>query len=186
MRGAVAQLRGLKGPAIARRRRALNRRFGRASPFVWPRRTAPFGLAIACALVFSGVFVGGLALPDMPGPIQIAPAKPITASVAVIDGDTVRLPDGDRVRISNIDTPETPPRSRCAEETRLARAATANLAAMVATARDVRLVPDRDRERDVHGRLLGRLVIDGVDVGEAQIAAGLARRWSGRRERWCD
>jgi endonuclease YncB( thermonuclease family) len=148
----------------------------------------------SCALVFVGVFAAGLALPALPalsdlralpGPILSVPGRPILEAITVVDGDTVRLSGGEKIRISNIDTPETPPRSSCPEEARLAQAATTNLRSMVAGARDVRFVPDGDRERDVYGRLLGRVVINGVDVGEAQIAAGLAQRWQGHRAWWC-
>lgn len=148
-------------------------------------------LVVSCALVFASVFAAGLVLPalpsltELPGQILKPPGRPIEAAITVVDGDTVRLSSGEKIRISNIDTPETPPRSRCAEEARLAQAATANLRRMVAGAKDVRFVPDWDRERDSYGRLLGRVVIDGADVGEAQIAAGLAQRWRGRRAWWC-
>lgn len=151
-------------------------------------------LAVSCALVFAGVFAAGLALPALPAisdlralprPVLSVPGRPILEAIVVVDGDTVRLSSGEKIRISNVDTPETPPRSSCPEEARLAQAATTNLRNMVAGARDVRFVPNWDRERDVYGRLLGRVVIDGVDVGEAQIAAGLAKRWQGHRAWWC-
>jgi len=194
MRSGEVQLRRLEGPGSARRQRALKRRFSRSSNGATPRRTGPLSLAVSCALVFASVFAAGLALPvlpalpalpALPGPFPSAPGGPILEAIAVVDGDTVRLSSGEKIRISNIDTPETPPRSSCSEEARLAQAATANLRSMVAGARDVRFVPDWDRERDVYGRLLGRVVIDGVDVGEAQIAAGLAQRWEGHRAWWC-
>ena len=188
MRSGEAQLRGLEGTGSARRQRVLKRWFGHSSNSAPPRRTGPMSLAAACALVFVGVFAAGLALPALPalpGQSLNAPGRPILEAITVVDGDTVRLSSGEKIRISNIDTPETPPRSSCPEEARLAQAATANLRGMVAGARDVRFVPDWDRERDVYGRLLGRVVIDGVDVGEAQIAAGLAQRWEGHRAWWC-
>lgn len=188
MRHGEVQLRGLEGPGSARRRPALKRRFSRSSNGATPGRTGPLSLAVSCALVFAGVFAAGLALPALPalpGPILSAPGRPILEAITVVDGDTVRLSSGEKIRISNIDTPETQPRSRCPEEARLAQAATANLRGMVAGARDVRFVPDWGREHDVYGRLLGRVIIDGVDVGEAQVAAGLAQRWKGHRAWWC-
>lgn len=194
MRTGEVPLRRLEGPGSARRQRALKRRFSLSSNGSRPRRTGPVSLAVSCALVFVGVFAAGLALPALPalpdlpalpGPILSVPGRPILAAITVVDGDTVRLSSGEKIRISNIDTPETPPRSSCSEEARLAQAATANLRSMVSGARDVRFIPDWDRERDVYGRLLGRVVINGVDVGEAQIAAGLAQRWQGHRAWWC-
>lgn len=194
MRSGEIQLRRLEDPGSARRQRALKRRFRRSSHSAPPRRTGPLSLAVSCALVFVGVFAAGLALPALPalpdlpalpGPILSVSGRPILEAIAVVDGDTVRLSSGEKIRISNIDTPETPPRSSCPEEARLAQAATTNLRSMVAGARDVRFVPDWDRERDAYGRLLGRVVIDGADVGEAQIAAGLAQPWQGHRAWWC-
>jgi len=194
MRSGEVQLSGLESPGSARRQRVLKRWFSHSSNSDTPRRTGPLSLVVSCALVFVGVFAAGLALPALPalpdlralpGPVLSVPGRPILEAITVVDGDTVRLSGGEKIRISNIDTPETPPRSSCSEEARLAQAATANLRSMVARARDVRFVPDWDRERDVYGRLLGRVVIDGVDVGEAQIAAGLAQRWQGHRAWWC-
>jgi micrococcal nuclease len=39
--------------------------------------------------------------------------------------------------------------------------------------------------RDRYGRTLARVAVGGADLGEALIAAGLARRWDGRRRPWC-
>jgi len=50
----------------------------------------------------------------------------------VVDGDTFRL-DGERIRIADIDTPETHP-PRCAEEARLGEAATQRLRALLSGA----------------------------------------------------
>jgi endonuclease YncB( thermonuclease family) len=42
-----------------------------------------------------------------------------------------------------------------------------------------------DRDRDVYGRLLRDVQVDGADVGEAMVSAGVAREWVGHREPWC-
>jgi endonuclease YncB( thermonuclease family) len=57
---------------------------------------------------------------------------------------------------------------------------------MVAGAGDMAFISDQSRTRDVYGRLLGRIEVDGVDVGQAQIAAGLAQAWTGAKGWWCD
>jgi len=42
-----------------------------------------------------------------------------------------------------------------------------------------------DRDRDVYGRLLRNVSVNGRDVGEALIADGLARAYAGGRRSWC-
>jgi micrococcal nuclease len=156
------------------------------------RRRGPALLALAAAnlAVFGAVVVIGLGgvpalKPAEPETLPVHPAQVIIHNVTVIDGDTIRIEGGDRIRIANIDTPETGPRAKCAQEAELARQATANLKQMAARARHAAFIPDPDRARDRYGRLLGRLELDGVDVGEAQIARGLAQPWRGRRAAWC-
>jgi endonuclease YncB( thermonuclease family) len=41
------------------------------------------------------------------------------------------------------------------------------------------------RDKDPNGRLLRNLAVDGKDVGQALIAAGLARRYGGGKRSWC-
>jgi endonuclease YncB( thermonuclease family) len=41
------------------------------------------------------------------------------------------------------------------------------------------------RQRDRFGRVLARVVFQDKDMGEMLVAAGVARRWTGRRESWC-
>jgi endonuclease YncB( thermonuclease family) len=56
---------------------------------------------------------------------------------------------------------------------------------MMAGAYEVTFTPNYGRERDLYGRLLGRVAVDGVDVGRAQIEAGLAAPWRGHNAEWC-
>lgn len=99
------------------------------------------------------------------------------ADVSVIDGDTFRL-GSETVRIENIDAPEL--RCRCPEECRLATVARDRLAELLTAE------PRLDRTgRDRFGRTLARVWVDGRDIGEALVREGLARRWEGRRRRWC-
>ena len=85
--------------------------------------------------------------------------------VSVVDGDTVRLDDGERVRLLGIDTPER------GEE--LYVEAGDYLRAMVKN-RKVRLEFDRTR-RDPYKRLLSHLWIGDTLVNEHMLTSGLAR-----------
>ena len=86
---------------------------------------------------------------------------------SVIDGDTVELADGRRVRYLGIDTPESG--EYYAEE---------------ATARNKELVEGKtvelqrgDRDQDEYGRLLRYVYVDGVFVNAELIAGGYAKAY---------
>lgn len=97
----------------------------------------------------------------------------------------VRVPDGDTftatIRLQNVDAPEI--RGRCAEESALAARSRDFAAAWIA--RNAARLTIRSGRVDRYGRLIARVEADGEDLGEALIAAGLARPWRGRREDWC-
>ena len=42
-----------------------------------------------------------------------------------------------------------------------------------------------ERDRDVYGRLLRNVAVNGADVGEAMVSAGVAREYGGGRRSWC-
>ena len=84
--------------------------------------------------------------------------------VEVIDGDTVDLGNGERVRLVGIDTPE---RGECGYE----KAADA-LGALV-LGRQVELVAS-DEDRDQYDRLLRYVDVNGVDAGHSLLRRGLA------------
>jgi endonuclease YncB( thermonuclease family) len=89
-----------------------------------------------------------------------------TAMVSrAIDGDTLELADGRRVRLVGIDTPE---RDECGWA-----AAGAELARMVDGAA-VQLVSVPNKDTDRYGRLLRYIDVDGRDAGMELIRAGLA------------
>jgi endonuclease YncB( thermonuclease family) len=101
------------------------------------------------------------------------------------DGDTCRLerailPGRDRVRLANADTPEI--EGQCQEEidrAMMARDYTRALAGKVVALSAIE--PDKYRRR-----IDAYVSIDGRDLGEALIAAGLARPYSGgHRAGWC-
>jgi micrococcal nuclease len=99
----------------------------------------------------------------------------------VVDGDTFWM-GGEKIRIADIDAPETHP-SRCAEEARLGRAATDRLQVLLNSG-PVELA-STDRDTDRYGRKLRIVMQDGRSVGVALVDEGLARRWDGRRRPWC-
>jgi micrococcal nuclease len=100
----------------------------------------------------------------------------------VVDGDTFWM-GGVKIRIADIDTPETHP-ARCAREAELGEAATRRLRELL-NAGAVSLI-SIDRDADRYGRKLRRVAVDGRGVGDMLIAEGLARPYAGGfRNGWC-
>ena len=100
----------------------------------------------------------------------------------VVDGDTFRM-GGVKIRIADIDTPETHP-ARCPREAELGEAATRRLQSLLNSGA-VSLAPI-DRDTDRYGRKLRRVSVDGRGVGGTLIAEGFARAYEGgRRQGWC-
>ena len=140
---------------------------------------------LAFVTVWSSNF--GLPIPNAFRPHS----APVTASFGycysgggtncVVDGDTFWI-GGEKVRIADIDAPETHP-PRCAYEAQLGNQATEKLHALLNSGAVTMTAIDRDR--DVYGRLLRNVSVNGADVGEAMVSAGVAREWVGRREPWC-
>ena len=125
---------------------------------------------------------------------QAAPSHmdgPVTAKVIdVIDGDTVRVRVTvwlgqsleTLVRIKGIDTPEK--RSQCDHEKQQADKARQRLSSLIGD-RNIILY-------DIHaGKYAGRVLaavrtLDGQDIAENMLAAGLARPYHGKkRHSWC-
>lgn len=100
----------------------------------------------------------------------------------VVDGDTFWI-DGEKIRIADIDTPETHP-ARCAEEARLGNAATDRLQVLL-NAGAFELQPiNRDTNR--FGRKLRIVMRNGQSLGGVLVSEGLARNYEGgRRDGWC-
>jgi hypothetical protein len=90
----------------------------------------------------------------------------VTISIArVVDGDTVDLSTGERVRLIGIDTPET---GQCGY-----REATDRLVALV-TGQPVTLEAGTRDNLDKYGRLLRYVLVNGVDSGGVLVSEGLA------------
>ena len=131
--------------------------------------------------LLGGVLLGLAAAQFWPEQAALAdPAIPQSVELRVIDGDTFVL-RGERIRIADIDTPETHP-PRCAYEAELGARATQRLRQLLARPFELRSI---DRDTDRYGRKLRIVVQNGRSVGDRLVAEGLARTWEGRRRPWC-
>jgi endonuclease YncB( thermonuclease family) len=102
---------------------------------------------------------------DAAAPAVVAPPKPKTYKVAsVTDGDTLRLANGEAVRLVGMDAPEM---GQCGSER-----ATALLTQLVDRQRVTLAAPVDDRDR--YGRLLRYVNIGTMDAGLRLIKSGLA------------
>ncbi|URW77097.1 thermonuclease family protein [Sphingomonas donggukensis] len=111
-------------------------------------------------------------------------APPLTGRVVwVTDGDTVRLESGERVRIADIDAPETRAgQAHCraeivrgARSTRIARALLDNRYVSI------------ERVGISYGRTVARLRLNGADVATLLVSQDVARWWRRGKPKpiWC-
>lgn len=114
----------------------------------------------------------------------LLPTFVLAAQEYAIDGDTIVI-DGEHIRIANIDAPEIH-HAKCDAEQRLGQVAKRRMEALLADGPPEITRGDNGRMKDKYGRSLGRVAVNGKDLGEIMIAEGLARRWDGRRHPWCD
>ena len=129
--------------------------------------------------------------PAPAGDSQASAARTIRASFGfchsgggtncVVDGDTLWL-GGQRIRVADIDAPETH-EPRCAEEAALGNRATRRLRQLL-NGGAVSLEPI-DRDEDRFGRKLRVVLVDGRSVGDTLVGEGLARAYEGGRRPWC-
>jgi endonuclease YncB( thermonuclease family) len=118
-----------------------------------------------------------------PAATRAAAVTVAPGAVRVIDGDTFAW-HGMRVRIADIDAPETHP-PRCAYEADLGARATARMRALLAAGPfELHPIPD-GRDTDRYGRKLRIVTRGGRSLGDQLVGEGLARTWTGRREPWC-
>lgn len=155
----------------------------------------------AIFLALAAPVLGALVLGGAPGWLGASErlAGPLPAwVVSVIDGDTLEVRVhiwlgqelNTRVRLAGIDAPEL--RGNCDREKDLARRARAYLLARLLPA-EAEVGSGEIRLREVRygkyaGRVLARVeTLDGTDLGQGLIAAGLARPYDGRRRAsWCE
>ena len=105
-------------------------------------------------------------------------AKRVTC---IVDGDTIWL-GGTKIRLADIDTPETV-RPACPRERAMGQRATRRMQALL---NDGPITLRRDgRDEDRWGRKLRIVERDGSSLGEVLVGEGLARRWGEPRVDWC-
>ena len=155
---------------------------------VRPRKKAPRSPVLLASLAIIGI-AGGLASLSMPDGAKARDDISRTFTLChtgggtncVVDGDTIWL-DGQKIRVADIDAPETHP-PRCPAEAALGERATRRLHQLVNAG--PLTVATLDRDSDRYGRKLRVLTRDGQSLGDVLVREGLARTWSGRREPWC-
>lgn len=101
----------------------------------------------------------------------------------VIDGDTFHF-RGQRIRVADIDTPETH-NAKCSYEAKLGAKATDRFKELL-NAGPFSLVTSGHRDTDRYGRKLRLVIRDGQSIGAVLVSEGLARQWTGRRLPWCN
>lgn len=131
------------------------------------RRSGPVWLILVLVALaaFETLRRGGLDQPVDPG----APEQTYFVE-RVVDGDTLLLESGERVRLLGVDTPETVKPNHPIE--RLGREASSFTERLVEGKR-VRLGFDKER-RDRYGRLLAYVYADGLFLNEELLRAGLS------------
>lgn len=170
--------------------RAYRRR--RPPPLSPPRRSLAAYRPLWLAAVLVGLIVG--TNPSWwpgapPPPASVAGGQAVRFGLCVwgggtncvVDGDTFYL-DGAKIRIAGIDAPETHD-YRCASEKALGDQSTARLHALLQGG--PLTLTSIDRDRDVYGRLLRNVAVNGADVGDTLVAEGLARPYGNGRRSWC-
>lgn len=130
-------------------------------------------------------------IPKLARPAPVAGSAPASARFGlchggggtncVVDGDTFYT-GGVKIRIADIDTPETHP-PRCADEARLGEAATHRMAALLNAGPFTMAAIDRDEDR--YGRKLRVVMRDWESLGDTLVEEGLARPYAGGRRAWC-
>ncbi|WP_246218649.1 thermonuclease family protein [Parasphingorhabdus halotolerans] len=100
----------------------------------------------------------------------------------VVDGDTFWL-NGEKIRLADIDTPETF-QPRCEREHILGKRATSAFITLLNLG-PVQL-QQKGRNQDRYGRSLRIVERNGQSLGRQLIDKKLAMAWTGRRGNWCD
>lgn len=154
-----------------------------------PKRALPVRWVVAAVAV--GALLG-LAIVRQPASIlPHAPSRNAAAHFGlcytgagtncVVDGDTF-WSEGVKIRVADIDAPETHP-PRCPREANLGNRATLRLRDLLnAGPFELETIwPGTDR----YGRALRRVMRDGQSLGTILVSEGLARQWNGSRQPWC-
>jgi micrococcal nuclease len=134
------------------------------------RRRAPAWLVLLALLALLLARFFGQGEPPPVAPVDPSEAEQQYVIERVVDGDTLVLVGGERVRLIGVDTPETVHPRRPVEP--LGPEASQFTKQMV-EGKAVRLEFDKER-RDRYGRLLAYVYVDGVMLNEELIRAGFS------------
>lgn len=156
-----------------------------------PRKRSVIPAAIIGFSIGAVIACGWIYLPKLNLPISVPKASPAEVyfnkcyigggTNCVVDGDTFWA-NGVRIRISDIDAPETHP-PHCKYEADLGFRATDRLQALLNDGPiDLEAGP---RDEDVYGRKLRVVTRNGESLGMRLVSEGLARPWTGSRRPWC-
>jgi len=185
-----------RSPLTHAERRAVRRRFGQperptGKPIGWQALMATFGLVTVGGVVMSAGMAGWPGTAERAAASRLLGAGATRASFGackwgggtncVVDGDTLWL-DGTKIRVADIDAPETHD-YRCPEELALGTRAAERLRELVNSG-PVELEPI-DRDEDRYGRKLRVVKVGGTSVGDTLVSEGLARPYAGGRRPWC-
>jgi endonuclease YncB( thermonuclease family) len=102
--------------------------------------------------------------------------------VMVLEPDALVV-DGRHVRLSNAAAPHLAPHANCWGEALAARQVRQNVQGLVAEAREVTVTPTGGTDED--NRILARVTVDGIDLGQTLLADGLAAAPGEPRFDWC-
>lgn len=118
---------------------------------------------------------------------ETASALIVLGSITVIDGDTLVI-DGERVRLHGVDAPEIN-RPECPAEADLGRQSKAFVEGVVAANEQIEL-NNQQVKRDRYGRVVGKVSVNGRDLGEMTVGAGYAAPWDydggEKKPEWCE
>lgn len=134
----------------------------------------PALLGVIAAMTLVGCSRGSALFVDVPA----APGP----QVMVLEPDALVV-DGRNVRLSNAAAPHLAPHAGCWAEALAARQARQTVQALVAGAREVTVT--RTGGADEHNRSLGRVTVDGVDLGQTLLDDGLAALPGKAPFDWC-
>ena len=180
---------------------------GRQHRFDRRKKARPAWQFAVVGVILGAILGGALVLWPTPDPSKIDPIALFTASDAkaespntraggerfsfchtgggfncVVDGDTIWM-DGVKIRVADIDAPETHP-PRCPLEADLGNRATRRLLELVNEG-PFEASPIGERDQDRYGRQLRVLIRNGQSLGDILVSEGLARTWDGARHPWC-
>jgi micrococcal nuclease len=104
----------------------------------------------------------------------------------VYDGDTFRAFFGknehhEPIRIKGVDAPEI--KGACHAEKQMAIQSRDFLRVTLRNAKKIQI---ENPSRDKYQRVLGRVIVDGVDLANMIVQNGHGRVWRGKREKWCN